>query len=217
MSVNAQGVGHVCACAHCTCASVSRADPDHGMCAQRIGEASNPGPRNKKATHPSWPSFMVTFLDEADPIALHLARIESRGLWRWQSAGKRRRASSDRGTPQEALQHWIDTYREEINEESILHIEQCLRQATSHTALPAPAATEPRLRITGKQSPAQTANAGVPKQDSPTLPLTEEVENSCFMPTTGRRRCMLHHGKFPLVKRLPSFRSILSHSVSPTQ
>ena len=187
------------------------------MCAQRVGEASNPGPKNKKATHPSWPSFMVTFLDEADPIALHLARIESRGLWRWQSAGKRRRASSDRGTPREALQHWIDTYREEINEESILHIEQCLRQATSHTALPAPAATEPRLRITGKQSPAQTPMRACPSRIVRLCHLQRKWRTRALCQPQGRRRCLLHHGKFLLVMRLPSFRSILSHSASPTQ
>ena len=182
VSARARDARCCCACAQCIHASASRAHPDHGMCAQRIGEASNPGPKNKKPAHPLWPSFMITFLDEADPIALHLARIESRGLWRWQSAGKRRRASSDRGTPQAALQHWLETYREEINEESILHIRQCLRQATSDSTPSAPHGGEPRLRITGKQSLAQTANAGVLKQDNPTLPLSEEVAESCSLP-----------------------------------
>ena len=86
----------------------------------RIGEASHPGPPKARRTpHPNDPPWALQLVRATGaPTRISLTQVGGGAQWRWQLGSQPRLSSSDRPSPENALQSWIDRHLQTLHVDS---------------------------------------------------------------------------------------------------
>ena len=86
----------------------------------RIGEASHPGPPKARRTpHENDPPWALQLVRATGaPTRISLNQVGGGAQWRWQLGSQPRLSSSDRPTPESALQSWIDRHLQALHVDS---------------------------------------------------------------------------------------------------
>ena len=86
----------------------------------RIGEASHPGPPKARRTpHPNDPPWALQLVRATGaPTRISLTQVGGGAQWRWQLGSQPRLSSSDRPTPENALQSWLDRHLQALHVDS---------------------------------------------------------------------------------------------------
>ena len=86
----------------------------------RIGEAFHPGPPKARRTpHENDPPWALQLVRATGaPARISLNQVGGGAQWRWQLVSQPRLSSSDRPTPESALQSWIDKHLQTLHADS---------------------------------------------------------------------------------------------------